>query len=781
MKLPLQYIFLLFFNLLFISNFLAQTTIWSENFETGYSDNDETAQDNNLPSGADWTKTGSPSNWWRVESDNVLSGNYSMSGRNTNGIMTWTSETITISGYTNVSISISLKEVNCEAGDYIETYYNIGSGNVEFGAGNGDGNFNAVTNSITNLNATSLIIVVKLLNNSGNERLIFDNILVQGTPIPNGHLGPGGVGDIDGTGDLKVWLRADDLDADNDFTDNPANNSRVSTWADYSGNSNNYTNTGNNRPTYNSSGTYKAVKFNAASANAEYLIGASSGSYSDASAFFVTKAVDPGQNALLFDNPTYSLRIEQYSNTGLVGFTRYGIADYTSSLSSIFGSVALYSFHKTSASSNITIRVNNGQSNVGVGSSAAGIPYDRIGENSTTVDEASGDIMEVILFENKLNAAQINIVDNYLSSKYGSISINSDLYDEDNPANGDYDYDVAGIGQAADGSKHEDAQGTGIIRIKSPSNLGNNEYLFWGHDNGALDSYLVTDLPTGIESRVERRWRFSETGDVGTVTIIIDMTNIGGSIDAADLRLLIDADGDGEFNDEPGTSIISGAVNLSGKIFQWTGVSIFNSQGLSIGSTDKDDTPLPIILKHFNAELNSSKHVELTWETMSEINNHFFTIEKSLDCIDWKIVAEIKGAGNSAKPLKYFSIDESPYPDISYYRLKQTDFDGSCRTFDPVLINKSTNYSTTESLSIFPNPGDGKLIFLLFENFASGDYLIELIDLSGKVILNRKIHMGLDNKSFETEILNGLSLKKGNYIIQVKKAGKTVKTKYFVI
>lgn len=114
-------------------------------------------------------------------------------------------------------------------------------------------------------------------------------------------------------------------------------------------------------------------------------------------------------------------------------------------------------------------------------------------------------------------------------------------------------------------------------------------------------------------------------------------------------------------------------------------------------------TTLPITLISFIAEFETNK-VILDWQTASEINNDYFTIERSIDAIRWQKLKDISGAGNSSSLLNYTTIDNNPYSGISYYRLKQTDFDGQ---FSYSKI-KSVNIENLENLSveIFPNPTD---------------------------------------------------------------------------
>jgi hypothetical protein len=86
---------------------------------------------------------------------------------------------------------------------------------------------------------------------------------------------------------------------------------------------------------------------------------------------------------------------------------------------------------------------------------------------------------------------------------------------------------------------------------------------------------------------------------------------------------------------------------------------------------------LPIELVSFDAGKNEEQRVTLTWVTASEINNNFFTIERSKNGFDFVPILNIPGAGNSTSTLHYSIEDENPLEGDNYYRLKQTDYDGA--------------------------------------------------------------------------------------------------------
>ncbi|MGG8497051.1 hypothetical protein ACQY1Q_11575 [Tenacibaculum sp. TC6] len=391
--------------------------------------------------------------------------------------------------------------------------------------------------------------------------------------------GPGGVGTRDGSSSLLIWLRANDLNADGNTTNNPINGSLVSTWSDFSGNGNNFTQTNTNRPTYTTTGTFNAVNFNSSLAAAQFMFGTATGIFTNASTFFVINPVNTGNSHSLFDNTTTSLRVEQWSNTNRVGLTRYGIADYTTTIASPFGINSILSYHKPTGSSIVEVRVNAVTQNLNIGSTTAGIPIDRIGRNSNGSDEASGNFYEIIFYNNRINDAQKIIIDNYLSAKFGGIAIINDVYNEDDPAAGDYDHDVAGIGRVNITNLHTDSQGTGLVRILNPSNLNDNEFFMWGHDNAPFQLSTGLNAPNIIKSRINRIWRVSEVNisgtaiDVGSIDMRFDITGISG-VTTANLRLLVDTNNDGNFHDE---TPISGAVNLGSNIYSFNGVSAINN------------------------------------------------------------------------------------------------------------------------------------------------------------------------------------------------------------
>jgi len=140
---------------------------------------------------------------------------------------------------------------------------------------------------------------------------------------------------------------------------------------------------------------------------------------------------------------------------------------------------------------------------------------------------------------------------------------------------------------------------------------------------------------------------------------------------------------------------------------------------------------LPIELITFEAKA-VHQNVVLYWVTATEINNDYFTIERSQDAINWKEVLKVKGAGNAHQTLNYSAIDGAPFSGTSYYRLKQTDFDGQF-TYSQI---RSVNFKGVKGeIKIYPNPAKGSFEFILTES--ANELRMDIRDAQGKIVLSQ--------------------------------------------
>ncbi|MBI2272104.1 MAG: T9SS type A sorting domain-containing protein [Bacteroidetes bacterium] len=151
---------------------------------------------------------------------------------------------------------------------------------------------------------------------------------------------------------------------------------------------------------------------------------------------------------------------------------------------------------------------------------------------------------------------------------------------------------------------------------------------------------------------------------------------------------------------------------------------------------------LPIELLNFTAQYKEGA-VHLNWVTATETNNSYFTVERSSDGIRFEIITNVTGAGNSLSKLSYSSIDAKPLKEISYYRLKQTDYDGKFTYSKMVAVeNKDDSF-----LLIYPNPSDGGPVSISMNMFAENEVLLVLYDSFGQTVYSKIVVNG-DNDHY---------------------------------
>lgn len=130
--------------------------------------------------------------------------------------------------------------------------------------------------------------------------------------------------------------------------------------------------------------------------------------------------------------------------------------------------------------------------------------------------------------------------------------------------------------------------------------------------------------------------------------------------------------------------------------------------------TDLNTSPLPIQLASFAASVHqASGNVVLSWSTISETNNYGFEVQKSLDTSNVYETIEnsfIKGNGTTVEPHTYTFTDVTVKPGVWYYRLKQTDLDGTIHYSDRITPSGVTDVNSRPLPTAFaldqnyPNP-----------------------------------------------------------------------------
>jgi len=171
--------------------------------------------------------------------------------------------------------------------------------------------------------------------------------------------------------------------------------------------------------------------------------------------------------------------------------------------------------------------------------------------------------------------------------------------------------------------------------------------------------------------------------------------------------------------------------------------------------------PTPIELVSFIGKGLTPTSNLLEWITSSEINNDFFTLERSTDAIHFEAISTINGAGNSSIVLNYKYVDMLPIENVStyYYRLKQTDFDGQFEYFDVIAIARKN----TNKLNVFYYNKQ-----LHFSDDHTKEFSVTVLDVSGRIIYENKQATTKVNLDFLTQGIYIYQLRTNNTVLSNK-------------
>ena len=173
--------------------------------------------------------------------------------------------------------------------------------------------------------------------------------------------------------------------------------------------------------------------------------------------------------------------------------------------------------------------------------------------------------------------------------------------------------------------------------------------------------------------------------------------------------------------------------------------------------------PLPVSLVSFTAKAQADQTVLLEWATSWERSNKGYTLERSKDLITFErvgLVSDVAGSSNSINTYRF--VDATPYSGTSYYRLTQTDLDGTTKVFPAVSVVLRTG-----AYGIFPNPvRDGQFTLNLDEPLTA---VVNLYAADGRPVLLNKA--GHTDSSLQLKVSQPLS--PGVYVLIVAERGQT--------
>ena len=273
---------------------------------------------------------------------------------------------------------------------------------------------------------------------------------------------------------------------------------------------------------------------------------------------------------------------------------------------------------------------------------------------------------------------------------------------------------------------------SGVYRPITITSPGGNSALFFTAEYFLGDPSITfgTPLDATLDHISQCEWWILDRSAAQTplVTLSWDATSCGVT-SLPDLRVAEWYLGQWRDRGNGGTTgtVAAGTVLTAGPQSQFAAPTPWTLASIS------DENPLPIELISFDAV--AQKDVVLAqWSTTSEWNNEGFNVERSADGLSYASIGQIPGAGNSMQQLWYELVDHSPLPGLSYYRLRQTDLDGTCTLSQVVAVHFDVD-PVDQRLSVHV---DGSGIQTWHDLPSGSSY--ELFDTTGRLLLSGTTH-----------------------------------------
>ncbi len=175
-----------------------------------------------------------------------------------------------------------------------------------------------------------------------------------------------------------------------------------------------------------------------------------------------------------------------------------------------------------------------------------------------------------------------------------------------------------------------------------------------------------------------------------------------------------------------------------------------------------DESALPVELTYFEAQKRDAS-VVLNWQTVAELNNKGFYIERSSTGRDWETIGFVNGHGNSLKVRQYEYLDSSPLAGISYYRLLQADRDG--KTEASHMVSVSFDQQEKWTMRVVPNPVRDGQLSLHLNSPETTNARVLLYDGLGRLVAQKNLQLEQGGREYP---VNWGQLATGLYFIRVE-------------
>lgn len=313
--------------------------------------------------------------------------------------------------------------------------------------------------------------------------------------------------------------------------------------------------------------------------------------------------------------------------------------------------------------------------------------------------------------------------------------------------------------------------GSGVV-----ASGGDNWFIFQGTNNVTPTTWIFGWANWSSPTAPTYSWTSAGAATTGTTSNLpTALTNNTNAIALSGSTVLTPTAQSPHYDNMYYTGTATGtSVTLLASIttnLNWTGDEVTPANitpgGGIFPTTFTISSPVPVALTTFEGKNYTNQNL-LMWTTASESNNMGFDIEASQDGIRFDKIGFVKGNGTTNDEKRYSFTDEKVASGLTYYRLRQVDFDDEFEYSKVISVLRKSDRLI--AISVLPNPAKD-VLYIVIETQNDNDLEINLLDILGKIVKQEKstIQQGLNNKSLDLQDLPG-----GIYFLQIQQGTERV-------
>lgn len=200
-----------------------------------------------------------------------------------------------------------------------------------------------------------------------------------------------------------------------------------------------------------------------------------------------------------------------------------------------------------------------------------------------------------------------------------------------------------------------------------------------------------------------------------------------------------------------GISFNTGLMHPSGGIPPFYYKPFANGLSQNYTGIAIDNSNLPVEWLDFTAERLDRSNIQLRWETSREVNNDYFSVQRSVDGRMFEEIGKVKGSGTTSNPTTYAFLDNNYQANVNYYRLKQVDLDGTF-SYSKVVEVRFSEEDNYLAFYVYPSPASSRITAELTGRITE-QYLFEVFDATGRRVISENVDRDKPKRSFDVSQL----------------------------